>query len=288
MLTSMAAGSSTSAMQHAGDLTIHKGAAGRQGIVQMLTQTHATVVNVDQARREECCLPQWQHDVMAWPLGQPFEHADDLLAALCLLIVGLHPLPAVCDACLSLLPQGLSCMLQVLKGMLRLRPNSCLSTSATVHGIYYLILNAKRFTSPSQPSVLRMHVIKTGSDHCYLQAAMNYHTPKKVHRSLQMVFTRPCPPEWKSALWHLSVITRKLAEVEGKSRAGSASGQSMLSFDGLTNHLRVCRTLVKFVVLQDGCTRMAYGVSRKNGPTSLPTQCYDADKCASCELHCNS
>ena len=175
MLTPMAAGSSTTAMHTCRGFTRPKTCTRHARGVQLLTQTHATALNVDQARREECCLPEWQHDVMAWPLGQPFEHAGDLLAAFCLLIVSLKPLPAVCNACLSLLPESLSCMLQVLEGVLRLRPNSRLSASATAHGNLriYLVCCVWR------PMLRAWHVIKTGSDRYCLQMAINIMHPKR-------------------------------------------------------------------------------------------------------------
>lgn len=166
MLTPMAAGSSTTAMHTCRGFINPKTCTRHARVVQVLTQTHATALNVDQARREECCLPEWQHDVMAWPLGQPFEHAGDLLAALCLLMVSLKPLPAVCNACLSLLPESLSCMLQVLEGVLRLRPNSRLSASATAHGnlrIYLVCCVWRRYCL--QMAINIMHPKR--STHCH-------------------------------------------------------------------------------------------------------------------------
>jgi hypothetical protein len=80
---------------------------------------------------------------MAWPLGKPFEHAYDLLAALCLLVASLKSLHVFCDICLSLLPKSVSCMLQVLEGVLRLSPNSRFCVTATVHGYHEADGNAE-------------------------------------------------------------------------------------------------------------------------------------------------
>lgn len=107
-----------------------------QAIWCMLTQSHVTAIDICKARGQEGCLAQRQHDVMAWALWQPFQHAYDLLAVLCFLDAILHPLLAVGDAGLGLLPYSLSCMLQTVELMhcqLFSVPSRCYSIHQSSH-----------------------------------------------------------------------------------------------------------------------------------------------------------